>query len=85
MTSLAPDPTEENSMAELVKKTKASTTPRKTPTKTDHVTEIAKAVTPSREEIEQLAKRYWADRGYEDGHAEQDWLKAEQELLQIAY
>lgn len=72
-------------MAELVKKTKANTKPRKTTTKTDHVTEIAKAATPSREEIEQLAKRFWADRGHKDGHAEQDWLKAERELLQMAY
>jgi hypothetical protein len=72
-------------MAELVKKTKANTKPRKTATKTDHVTEIAKAATPAREEIEQLAKRLWADRGYEDGLAEQDWLEAERELLQMAY
>ena len=39
---------------------------------------------PSREEIEQLARAYWAQRGYQDGYAEQDWLRAEQELLQMA-
>lgn len=39
---------------------------------------------PSREQIEELARRYWAQRGYQDGYAEQDWLRAEQELLQMA-
>jgi hypothetical protein len=39
---------------------------------------------PSRAEIEVLAQQYWAQRGYTDGYAEQDWLRAEQELLQIA-
>jgi hypothetical protein len=39
---------------------------------------------PSREQVEQLAQKYWAQRGYQDGFAEQDWLKAEQELMQKA-
>ncbi|MGO9776864.1 MAG: DUF2934 domain-containing protein [Terracidiphilus sp.] len=39
---------------------------------------------PSRAEIERLAQQYWAQRGYTDGYAEQDWLRAEQELLQMA-
>jgi hypothetical protein len=39
---------------------------------------------PSREEIEKLAQSYWAARGYKDGFAEQDWLRAEQELLKMA-
>jgi hypothetical protein len=71
-------------MADTVKKTKATARPRKTVTKKDEVTQVAKAKTPSREEIEQLARRFWADRGYQDGQAEQDWLRAEQELLQMA-
>jgi Protein of unknown function (DUF2934) len=36
---------------------------------------------PSREEIGRLAEQFWIDRGKHDGHAEQDWLRAEQELL----
>jgi 2-keto-4-pentenoate hydratase len=40
-----------------------------------------KQAAPSHEQIEQLARTYWAGRGYEDGQAEQDWLRAEQELL----
>jgi hypothetical protein len=39
---------------------------------------------PSREEIERLAQQYWAQRGYQDGFAEQDWFRAEQELRQKA-
>ncbi|MGA2171312.1 MAG: DUF2934 domain-containing protein [Terracidiphilus sp.] len=71
-------------MAETVKKTKATAKPRKTATTNDKVTQVAKTATPPREEIERLAKRFWADRGYQDGHAEQDWLRAEQQLLQKA-
>jgi hypothetical protein len=39
---------------------------------------------PSREEIEKLAQKYWAQRGYQDGYADQDWFRAEQELCQKA-
>lgn len=39
---------------------------------------------PTHEEIARLAEKYWAERGHRDGHAEQDWLRAEQELLKQA-
>lgn len=68
-------------MADTTKKTKATAKPRKTATKKEKVTIGSK---PSREEIERLAKCYWAERGYQDGFAEQDWLRAEQELLKTA-
>jgi hypothetical protein len=32
------------------------------------------------EEIEKLAHRFWAERGYSHGEAEVDWFRAEQEL-----
>jgi len=68
-------------MADTTKKTKATAKPRKaTPKKEKVVTESK----PSREEIELLAKRYWAERGHKDGYAEQDWLRAEKELLKAA-
>lgn len=35
---------------------------------------------PSHEQIAELARKYWAERGYKDGHQEEDWLRAEQEL-----
>ena len=35
---------------------------------------------PSREEIARLAEKFWAERGRPEGSAEQDWLRAEEEL-----
>jgi hypothetical protein len=46
--------------------------------------DIAASRTPTYAEIAQLAERYWAERGWQDGYAEQDWLRAEQELLGVA-
>jgi len=68
-------------MADTTKKTKAAAKPRKAATKKEKVVKGSK---PSREEIEQLAKSYWAARGHKDGYAEQDWLRAEKELLKAA-
>jgi hypothetical protein len=45
---------------------------------------VAATSAPSYTEIAQLAERYWAERGYHDGQAEQDWLRAEQELAGAA-
>ena len=75
---------EETFMAETVKKTKATAKPGKTSTKKKTVAQAAEPALPSNEEIKQLAEKYWAARGYEDGYAEQDWLRAERELLQRA-
>jgi Protein of unknown function (DUF2934) len=71
-------------MADTVKKTKATAKPRKTAATKEKVAVAQVPVMPSREEIEKLAQRYWAQRGYIDGFAEQDWLRAEQELLKKA-
>ena len=38
------------------------------------------AAAPTKEQIAQLAHRFWAERGWQHGSAEQDWLRAEQEL-----
>ena len=87
-------------MAETVKKAKAPAKPRaattkqettttpkaataKTPTKKAATPKAAPRV-PSHEEIAHLAQQYWAERGHQDGHAEQDWLRAEQELMKKA-
>jgi hypothetical protein len=43
--------------------------------------DVAAASVPSYTEIAQLAERFWAERGWHDGYAEQDWLRAERELL----
>ncbi len=72
-------------MADTVKKTKAPAKPRKTAAKKEETVVTAPVATmPSREEVERLARNYWAQRGYQDGYAEQDWFRAEQELRQKA-
>lgn len=80
-------------MAETIdkaKKAKAPTKPKatvgttkKTTTK-QTVAEKVTATTPTHEEIARLAQQYWAERGWQDGQAVQDWLRAERELMQIA-
>ena len=42
--------------------------------------EQVKAVAVTHEAIAQLARKYWEQRGWQDGYAEQDWLRAEGEL-----
>ena len=78
-------------MADIVKRTKAPAKPRitavkasKAPAKKTNGSQPVRPAMPSREEIERLAQSYWAQRGYVDGYAEQDWLRAEQELLRMA-
>lgn len=71
-------------MADTVKKAKAPAKPRKTAAKKADVESVAKAIMPTHDEIQKLAQRYWAQRGFQDGYAEQDWLLAEQELRQKA-
>lgn len=70
-------------MAEKPKLTKATAKPTKTSTRKT-VSAAAKPVTPTHEEIKRLAEKYWAARGFPHGTAEQDWLRAEQELRQKA-
>ena len=72
-------------MAETVnKKTKAPAKPRAKAAKTSPVAEITAPPAPTREQIAQLAHRFWAERGWHHGSAEQDWLRAERELRGMA-
>ena len=88
---LVANPSEEIfSMTEKAKKTTTAKA-RKPAVKKEKVTKLEKHAAssnglkrPSHEEIEQLARTYWAERGYQDGFAEQDWLRAEQHLLKMA-
>lgn len=71
-------------MAETVKKRKAAAKPRKTAAKK---TTAAKSEPlqmphkgPSHEQVAALARKYWAERGYQEGRQEEDWFRAEQEL-----
>ncbi|HEY4381023.1 MAG TPA: DUF2934 domain-containing protein [Acidobacteriaceae bacterium] len=63
---------------------KAATTKKTTAKKAQTVAEKVTAYTPTHEEIARLAQRYWVERGWQDGQAEQDWLRAERELMQMA-
>jgi hypothetical protein len=87
----ASHPQEDISMTDAVKKptkkAKTATTKEKAPAKSSkknaatnghlsNVTEIG----ASHEQIAKLAHRYWAERGHQHGHHEEDWLRAEQEL-----
>ena len=71
-------------MSDTAKKTKTPAKPRKTAAKTEKAVKTTRSAMPPREEIEKLARAYWEQRGYQDGYAEQDWLRAEQELLKMA-
>lgn len=56
-----------------------STAPKAAPkTKT---TKSKIAIMVSHEEISALAHRLWTERGQGHGHHEEDWLRAEQQLL----
>jgi hypothetical protein len=75
-------------MAETPKKAKApstsraakkTTAPKKTAT-AELITMPTPAPAPTHEQIAELARRYWAERGHVDGHHEEDWFRAEQEL-----
>jgi hypothetical protein len=74
----------------VAEKTKEATTAKKVAVKKPAVakkqtiSEKVIATTPSHEEIALLALRYWAERGHQHGQHEQDWLRAERELMQMA-
>ncbi len=75
---------------ERTKKAKAPAKPRaaagttKKAVAKQTVAEQVTATTPTHEEIARLAERYWAERGHQGGQAEQDWLRAERELMGMA-
>jgi hypothetical protein len=71
-------------MAEAVKKGKAPVKARKAATKAGSGAGETKASAPTHEEIAHLANKYWQERGRKHGHAEEDWLRAEEELRKSA-
>lgn len=62
----------------------AAGTTKKTVAKKQTVAEQVIATTPTHDEIARLAQQYWAERGHQDGQAEQDWLRAERQLMEMA-
>jgi hypothetical protein len=75
-------------MAETVKKAsskpKAPAKPRKTAASKSAALANVTSITVSYEEVAQLAHRFWAERGHQHGHHEEDWFRAEQEIRQKA-
>lgn len=67
-------------MAETVKKSKAPAKPKKSAAKAKTAPTELQPRDVSYEEIAQRARQIWAERGYREGFAEQDWLEAEQQL-----
>lgn len=67
-------------MAETVKKAKAPAKPKKSTAKAKTAPAVLQPREVSYEEVAQRARQIWAERGYREGFAEQDWLEAEQQL-----
>jgi len=72
-------------MAETVKKAKTakSKTPAQPVKKSvtpDSTPKNGKQTTIPHDQVAMLAHRFWAERGRQHGHHEEDWFRAEQEL-----
>lgn len=63
-----------------------ATKPRKAPAKKKTAADATEpiSINPTHDQIAALAQKFWAERGYTDGNAEQDWLRAEYELMKLA-
>src|ERR1035438_8601934 len=69
---------------EIKKSEAAPAKPIKTETKKESVVAISKPYVVSRETIEKVAHQIWIQRGYQHGHALEDWITAERVLLERA-
>ena len=67
-------------------KAEKTTKPRKAPAKKKTAADVAEPIVirPTHDQIATLAQKFWAERGYTDGSAEHDWLRAERELMQAS-
>ena len=76
--------TEKAKKAKAPAKPRATAAAKKTTSKANNNGAAAEIRRPTHEEIAALAEQYWRERGHNEGHAEQDWLRAEQELMKKA-
>ncbi|HEX7360378.1 MAG TPA: DUF2934 domain-containing protein [Bryobacteraceae bacterium] len=79
---------ETNDISSLSHRHKATSEPASAPVEVrepeNQVAAAALSRTVSQAEVADLAYTYFAARGYEHGHAEEDWLRAERELRSAA-
>jgi hypothetical protein len=72
-------------MSGTKKKEKAPTKARQTAAKKGNVPATngnpVNGTTVPHEEVAKLAHRFWAERGHQAGRPEDDWFRAERELL----
>jgi hypothetical protein len=63
-----------------------TTKPRKAPAKKKATAAATEPIIirPTHDQIAALAQKFWAERGYTDGQAEQDWIRAESELMKAS-
>ena len=47
------------------------------------VSVLERPVRPSDDEVAELAYSYWESRGFQGGSPEEDWLRAERELMLV--
>ncbi len=74
-----PEKTATTTKASTTKMSTNGTALRKTSSRKKVSSKLTQMV--SHEEIARLAHRYWAERGRQHGHNEEDWFRAERELL----
>ena len=69
-------------MAKTVKM--AAPKPRKGEAKKNTAPANVTPISIPREQVAQLAHRFWIERGRQHGHHEEDWYRAEQQLRGMA-
>lgn len=70
--------------AELLTAATKTAEPKATATKKSSAKSNVTQMKASHDEIAKLAHRYWLERGRQDGHDAEDWLRAEQKLRGMA-
>ncbi len=79
-TTVSREPVKKLAKAETPPKTNSEAKPREAAAWKVSDGEMGRPAAVSEEMIEHLAYRFWVQRGFQDGDALQNWLRAEQEL-----
>jgi hypothetical protein len=65
-------------------KAEKTTKPRKAPAKKKVAAQEPTVIRPSHEQIAHRAHQLWIERGRDHGKHEEDWFRAEQELMKAS-